>query len=105
LAARSARRDGQRELEDLEQVFACLAHASRRHVLLVLRHHGGSMTAGEIAGRFECTWPTTTRHLQKLERAGLVVVEPQGRERVYRLNDARLRGVVAGWIQNFARGR
>ena len=63
------------------------------------------MTAGEIAGRFECTWPTTTRHLQKLERAGLVVVEPQGRERVYRLNDARLRGVVTGWIQNFARGR
>ena len=63
------------------------------------------MTAGEIAGRFECTWPTTTRHLQKLERAGLVVVEPQGRERVYRLNDARLRGVVMAWIQNFARGR
>jgi DNA-binding transcriptional ArsR family regulator len=105
VAARSAGRDGRRELEDLEQVFACLAHASRRHVLLVLRHHGGSMTAGEIASRFECSWPTTTRHLQKLERAGLVVVEPQGRERVYRLNDARLRGVVGGWIRHFARGR
>ncbi len=63
------------------------------------------MTAGEIARRFECAWPTTTRHLQKLERAGLVAVEPQGRERVYRLNDARLRGVVASWLDNFARGR
>ena len=63
------------------------------------------MTAGEIARRFECSWPTTTRHLQKLERAGLVVVEAQGRERVYRLDGARLRGVVTGWLGNFATRR
>ncbi len=62
------------------------------------------MTAGEIASRFACAWPTTTRHLQKLERAGLVVVEPLGRERVYRLNGARLRSVVAGWLAHFAAG-
>ena len=63
------------------------------------------MTAGEIANRFACSWPTTTRHLQKLERAGLVAVEPQGRERVYRLDDTRLRAVVRGWIDHFARKR
>lgn len=63
------------------------------------------MTAGEIADRFACSWPTTTRHLQKLESAGLVAVEPQGRERVYRLNHARLRAVVGDWIEHFARGR
>jgi DNA-binding transcriptional ArsR family regulator len=102
VAARSRARDARRELDELEQVFACLAHASRRHVLLVLRHHGSSMTAGEIADRFACSWPTTSRHLQKLERAGLVVVEPQGRERVYRLDASRLKRVVGGWIRAFS---
>ena len=97
-----AKRDGLRELEELEDVFTCLAHASRRHVLVVLRHRGGSMTAGEIADRFECSWPTTTRHLQKLERAGLVRVEQQGRERIYRLDDAKLVRVVRRFLEPFA---
>jgi DNA-binding transcriptional ArsR family regulator len=95
-------RDARRELAELEAVFGCLAHASRRHVLQVLWHRGGRMTAGEIAGRFACSWPTTTRHLQKLERAGLVAVEPQGRERVYRLDESLLRRVVGGWLESFA---
>jgi DNA-binding transcriptional ArsR family regulator len=95
-------RDGLHELEESDEVFSCLAHASRRHVLLVLLHRGGSMTAGEIADRFECSWPTTTRHLQKLERAGLVRVEPQGRERVYRLDDAKLVRVVRRFLEPFA---
>jgi DNA-binding transcriptional ArsR family regulator len=102
LPARSRRRDAQRELDEIEEVFACLAHASRRHVLLVLKHHGATMTAGEIANRFACSWPTTSRHLQKLEHAGLVVVEPQGRERVYRLDESRLTRVVGGWIREFS---
>jgi DNA-binding transcriptional ArsR family regulator len=71
-------------------------------VLLVLHHHGGSMTAGEIAARFSCSWPTTTRHLRQLESAGLVTVEARGRERVYALDRTRL-GVVAGWLAHFAR--
>ncbi|HMJ12152.1 MAG TPA: metalloregulator ArsR/SmtB family transcription factor, partial [Polyangiaceae bacterium] len=73
------------ELADTEAVFTALAHASRRHVLLVLHFRGGQMTAGEIAERFACSWPTTTRHLRVLEAAGLVRVEKRGRERVYEL--------------------
>ena len=98
-----ARRDPRRELADTEAVFAALAHASRRRILLVLRFHGGRMTAGEIARRFDCTWPTTSRHLRKLEEAGLVGVDKAGRERVYRLDAARLRRVVgdfAGWFES-----
>lgn len=91
-------RDARRELEDVAEVFAALSHASRRHILLVLQFHGGRMTAGEIAGRFACRWPTTTRHLRQLEEAKLVGVEKAGRERVYRLNVDRLHGVVAGWL-------
>ena len=97
------RREAKRELEEIEAIFASLAHASRRHVLLVLRFHGGAMTAGEIAARFECSWPTTTRHLRQLERAGLVHVEERGRERVYHLDADRLRAVVGGWLARFER--
>lgn len=79
-------------------MFKALAHASRRHVLLVLHFRGGAMTAGEIAQRFACAWPTTTRHLAVLVGAGLVTVERRGRERVYRLARERLRAVAAGWL-------
>ena len=59
------------------------------------------MTAGAIAARFECSWPTTTRHLRELEHAGLVSVEQRGRERVYRLAQDRLRTVAGQWIARF----
>ncbi|MBL4683473.1 MAG: helix-turn-helix transcriptional regulator [Nannocystaceae bacterium] len=54
-----------------------------------------------MAGRFDCTWPTTTRHLKVLRDAGLVAVERRGRERVYRLDRAHLQGVAHGWLANF----
>jgi DNA-binding transcriptional ArsR family regulator len=92
---------GEKDLEDLEQVFKALAHASRRHVLIVLNARGGSMTAGEIARRFSCTWPTTSRHLRILETAGLVRVDKQGREWVYILEADRLRRVVGEWLRWF----
>ncbi len=89
---------GETELEDLEQVFGALAHASRRHILIVLCFRGGRMTAGDIAERFQCSWPTTTRHLRVLEEAGLVTVEQSGRQRIYILNRERLRSVVGDWL-------
>ena len=101
-SGRKARRSAKSELADLEVVFKALAHASRRQVLMVLRFRGGRMTAGEIAGRFSCSWPTTTRHLGVLEAAGLVRVSKQGRERIYELDDERLRGVVGDWLEWFA---
>lgn len=61
------------------------------------------MTAGEIASRFECTWPTTSRHLRQLELAGLVEVQPRGRERVYSIDRKRLQRVAGGWLEHFAR--
>jgi DNA-binding transcriptional ArsR family regulator len=89
------------EPADTEAVFAALAHGSRRHILLVLRFRGGAMTAGEIADRFHCSWPTTSRHLRTLEQAGLVEVETRGRERVYRLASERLRAVTRSWLRWF----
>ena len=97
----AAARDGIAEVEDIERVFRALAHPSRRHVLMVLRARGDRATAGEIARRFSCSWPTTTRHLRQLEEAGLVRVQKRGRERYYELERERLARVVGGWLVAF----
>jgi len=93
---------GERDLLDLEAVFKALSHASRRHVLVILHARGGAMTAGEIAKRFSCSWPTTSRHLRNLEEAGLVRVDRHGREWVYSLQTARLNDILGGWLGRFA---
>ena len=56
------------------------------------------MTAGELADRFSHSWSTTTRHLQRLEAAGLVHVEKAGRERRYTLDLERLRRTTATFL-------
>jgi DNA-binding transcriptional ArsR family regulator len=89
------------ELHALEAVFGALAHQSRRTILLALHARGGQMTSGEVAARFDCSWPTTTRHLRILEDAGLVQVTLRGRQRVYRLDAGRLRSVAGSWLARF----
>jgi DNA-binding transcriptional ArsR family regulator len=96
-----SRMDPAARLAALEEVMAALAHPARRQMLLTV-HLRGEMTAGEIAGRFAHAWPTTTRHLRVLERAGLVRFERQGRRRVYHVEHARL-GLVSEWLGWFER--
>lgn len=100
----TARPRGIRQLEDLDAVFGALAHQSRRTILSILDARGGMMTSGAIASRFECAWPTTTRHLRVLEEARLVHVELHGRERVYKLDRDRLTDIAGNWIQRFKSG-
>ena len=97
----SPRPRGLTDLDDLDAVFGALGSRSRRTILSVLHARGGEMTSGAIAARFDCAWPTTSQHLRVLERAGLVTIELRGRERVYRLESARLRAVAGGWLDRF----
>jgi DNA-binding transcriptional ArsR family regulator len=59
------------------------------------------MTAGELAERFSHSWSTTTRHLQRLESAGLVHVEKVGRERRYTLDPDHLQATTATFLDVF----
>ena len=87
-------------LEELEVVFGALAHESRRHIVLLLSHLGGELPSGYLAQRFQHSWPTTTRHLGVLEKAGLVVVRREGRSSHYRVDREKLNRVVAGWLSH-----
>ena len=63
---------------------------------------GGDMTAGDIAGRFAHSWPTTTRHLRVLEKAGLVTQTKHGRTRHYTVSRERL-ALADEWLGWFDR--
>ena len=88
--------DAKEKLEALEAVCSAIAHAARRQILLTV-HLRGAMTAGDIAGRFAHAWPTTTRHLGVLVDAGLLVMERQGRNRVYHVDFGRL-ALLEEWL-------
>ena len=90
------------ELAALQAVCSALAHPARRQILLTVHFRGGAMTAGEIAARFDCAWPTTTRHLRVLVGAGLLALERRGRERRYALVAERL-GALERWLAWFHR--
>ncbi|HUF66672.1 MAG TPA: autorepressor SdpR family transcription factor [Gemmatimonadaceae bacterium] len=64
--------------------FHALSDPTRRQILQELRK--GPRTSGEIAERFESSWPTISRHLAVLRDAGLVLSEKSGQQVIYELN-------------------
>jgi len=97
-----AKRQSQARLDAYEAIFTAFAHPVRRRILVTVHFEGGSMSAGEIAAMFEHAWPTTTRHLQVLESAGLLHHERQGRVRIYRIDRRRFE-LVRDWLAWFSR--
>ena len=80
--------------------FRALADETRRSILELLR--SGPKTSGEIADRFDSSWPTISRHLAVLRSAGLVVTERQGQEIYYELNTSVFEDLVQhlmGWVK------
>ena len=95
------RPQGLADLDRLDAVFRALAHPTRRQILTVLRARGGTMTSGQLADRFDCAWPTTTRHLKVLADAGLVTVTRSGRQRIYSIDRELLHRVAGSWVERF----
>jgi len=84
---------------EVERVFDALSHEARRQIVLVLSHYGPELPSGYLAERFTHSWPTTTRHLHVLAKAGVVSVRSEGRNCWYRLERDYLRRVVGGWLE------
>jgi DNA-binding transcriptional ArsR family regulator len=96
--------DAKRRIEELNVLFGALAHPARRQVLLTIWFRGGAMASGDIAARFQHSWPTTTRHLRVLEKAGLLVQEKDGRVVTYSIDRAKL-GLIREWLAWFEKTR
>ena len=67
-----------------DQVFAALADATRRDI--VLRALAGSEGVAELAGHYPMSFAAVQKHVAVLERAGLVTKERTGRRKVVRTN-------------------
>lgn len=52
------------------------------------------MPAGELAGHFEISWPSVSRHLKVLEAAGLVSSERRGGNIIYSLQTSVLEDIA-----------
>ena len=73
-------------------VFRAFADQTRRDILKLLR--AGPHTSGQIADRFDSSWPTISRHLSVLAHADLVVTVKRGSEVYYELNTSVLQELV-----------
>jgi DNA-binding transcriptional ArsR family regulator len=72
-----------------DQVFAALADATRRDI--VLRALGGREGVAELAEHYPMSFAAVQKHVAVLERAGLVTKERTGRRKVVRTNMEALR--------------
>ncbi|MCW7537025.1 metalloregulator ArsR/SmtB family transcription factor [Aquabacterium sp. A7-Y] len=84
---------------NIDKVFTALASAPRRQILAYLSET--SLTAGEIAARFEMTKPSLSKHLKVLENAGLVNSEKRGQFVHYSLADDNLMGQLSNYLATF----
>ena len=82
-----------------DNVFAALASTPRRRILAYLSE--ASLTAGEIAERFDMTKPSLSKHLRILEEAGLVTSEKRGQFVHYSLADGNLLGTLHDMLATF----
>lgn len=82
----------------LDQTFAALSDPTRRGVLDHLGRSDASIT--ELADRFEITLTGMKKHVQILERSGLVVTQKVGRVRTCALGSRRLEQEAA-WLEHY----
>ena len=83
----------------IDEVFDALASVPRRKILAYLSE--ASMTAGEIAARFDMTKPALSKHLQVLEHAGLVRSEKKGQFVHYSLADRNMLATLHSFLATF----
>jgi DNA-binding transcriptional ArsR family regulator len=69
-------------------VYRAIADPTRRRILALLRER--PITAGELAGQFDLSWPTMSGHFAVLREAGLVQADRSGSTLTYRLNQTVL---------------
>jgi DNA-binding transcriptional ArsR family regulator len=77
-------------------VFRALADSTRRQILQDLKP--GELSAGEIAGRFDISAPSISRHLGILKGAGLVQERRDANRIYYSLVEERLALCVGGFL-------
>jgi DNA-binding transcriptional ArsR family regulator len=80
-------------------VYKALADPTRRRILTLLRDR--DMTAGELAARFDLSWPTMSGHFAVLRATGLVQADRSGSTITYHLNATVLQEALMALFDAF----
>jgi DNA-binding transcriptional ArsR family regulator len=81
-------------------VFNAIAEAHRREILDALMT--GEKAVGTIVNDLSMSQPQVSKHLRVLSEVGLVRCRAEGRQRLYRLEPARLRPLQE-WLVKYER--
>ncbi len=87
-------------MDDLSVAFAALADPTRRD--LVARLAAQDATVGELAAPYDISAQAVSKHLNVLERAGLVTKTKQAQRRAVRLEPPVLH-LMAAWLERYQR--
>ena len=88
--------------EQHDRIFKALGHHVRRQILDDLRDQ--PLTTGTLVAHFpELDRCTVMQHLGVLEKAGLIVVRREGRERWNHLDAVPIKRIHDRWIGEFTR--
>jgi DNA-binding transcriptional ArsR family regulator len=91
-------RGKQRKLESLDSLFFALSDRTRRDIVEGLAAREMSVT--EIAAPHDISLPAISKHLDVLERAGLLVRKREGRTILCKLNPGALQTAMS-WIDRY----
>jgi len=84
--------------DSAQLAFRALADPTRREIIRLLTQQDMSIAA--LTAHFDMTRAAVKKHLTVLREGGLIVVHPQGRERLNRLDPAGLEPVL-DWLGLF----
>src|SRR5690606_38725865 len=84
--------------ERLDLTFAALADPTRRAILARLAT--GSAPVTELAAPFQMRQPAISRHLNELERAGLISMDVDAQRRPRKLDTKRVEEAM-DWIERY----
>ena len=84
----------------MDRVLGAIADPTRRAILARLTESNARIT--EVASEFPISLNSISKHVKKLEHAGLVHREVRGRDHVLSLNAAPL-SEAAAWIAHYQR--
>jgi DNA-binding transcriptional ArsR family regulator len=80
----------------MQAVLDAISSPRRREILRLVWDR--ELSAGEIASRFDVSWPAVSQNLKILRRAGLVTERREGARRLYRA-DAEALGPLEAFLR------
>ncbi len=83
----------------MNRIYRALSDPTRRRVLALLRQR--DMTAGELAGQFDLSWPTMSGHFKTLREADLIQADRRGTTITYHLNVSLLEDALRALMDAF----